>query len=287
MKKLILFFALAFLSINAQTMLPHMEKQTPEFKEYLIEHTIFTIWETVSNHTGSFEGEGTKINENFFEFDGNGNLLKAVYKASQAQIVSVDSFVYDQKFILRSVISYDHVNEFAEQPGIKTIRELSYDKAGRLSKIKIHTLSGNKKEDMGSYEYEYNPDGTIKKVSDKTKNNIYGEAMPQTDYFYDNGKLIKEESAVRIAEHEYDSYGMIVKTVESLEGGDGSTTEYFYDEEGKLERKTFKGLMTSGTSVYIYDFEGKLKAVQDSFILSQGAEPSLTLTEYYYNFQME
>lgn len=287
MKKLILFFALTFLSLNAQTMLPHMEKQTPEFKEYLIEHTIFTIWETVANHTGSFESEGNKINENFFEFDGNGNLLKAVYRASQAQIVSVDSFVYDKKFILRSVISYDLVNEFAEDPGIKTIRELSYDKEGRLSKIKIHTLSGSKKEDMGSYDYEYNPDGTIKKVSDKTKNNIYGEAMPQTDYFYKNGKLIKEESAVRIAEHEYDSFGMIVKTVESLEGGDGSTTEYFYDEDGYLVKKTFKGLMTSGTSVYIYDFEGKLKTVQDSFIFSPGDAPSLTQTEYFYNFELE
>lgn len=287
MKKLILFFFIAVLSLNAQSMLPHPDKQTPEFKKYLIDHTIFTIWETQANYTDSFEGTGNPLSENFFEFDGNGNLLKAIYKAAQAQIVSVDSFVYDKKFILRSVISYDLVNEFAEDPGVKTFRELSYNKEGRISKIKIHTISGSKREEMGSYEYEYNPDGTIKKVSDKTTYNIYGEAMPQTDYFYKNGKLVKEESAVRIAEHEYDSFGRIIKTVEALEGNDGSTTEYFYDDEGKLIEKTFTGLMTNGTSLYIYDFEGKLKAVQDSFFFSQGDAPSLTQTEYFYNFQME
>lgn len=286
MKQLILFFVISVLSLNAQTMLPYMEKQTPEFKQYLIDHTIFTIWETQANCLNSFETPGDPVGESFFEFDGNGNLLKATYKAPQMAVVSIDSFIYNDKFVLTQVVSYDPVNEYAEEKGVKTIRDLSYDKAGRLSKIKIHTISGSKKEDMGSYEYEYNPDGTTKKVSDKTKYNIYGEAMPQTDYFYANGKLVKEESAVRIAEHEYDAAGRKIRTVESLEGNDGYTLEYFYNEDGKLIQELSTGLFSHGTTVYEYDFEGKLKYKKESFNINEDTA-SLTLTEYFYNFQME
>jgi len=286
MKKLILLLFISIISVSAQTMLPCMEKQTPEFKKYLIDHTIFTIWETQANCLKSFDTPGDPLGESFYEFDGNGNLLKAIYKAPQMQVVSIDSFVYDQKFVLKTVVSYDLVNVYAEGKGSKTIREVSYDNAGRFSKIKIYSLTGNKREDLGYYEYEYNQDGTIKKVSDRTKFNIYGEAMPQTDYFYANGKLIKEESAVRTAEHEYDAAGRKIRTVESLEGNDGYTLEYLYDKSGNLIEERSSGLMTKGSTLYEYDFEGKLKYKKESFSIS-GDTPSLTLTEYFYNFQME
>ncbi len=286
MKKLILFLVISLISMNAQTMLPHMEKQTPEFKKYLIDHTIFTIWETQANCLNSFDTPGNPLGESFFEFDGNGNLLKAVYKAPQMAVVSIDSFVYDQKFVLKTVISYDLVNQYAEEEGAKTIREVSYDNAGRISKIKIHTLTGNKRDDMGYYEYVYNQDGTIKKVNDRTKYTVYGEAMPQTDYFYVNGKLVKEESAVRTAEHEYDASGRKIRTIESLEGNDGYTMEYFYDKTGKLIEEKTAGFMTKGSTLYEYDFEGKLKYKKESFSIG-GDTPGLTLTEYFYNFRME
>lgn len=108
-------------------------------------------------------------------------------------------------------------------------------------------IEDGKSRDCGSYDYEYNKNSSLKQITDNSKIYFMGDLMPRCNYIYDDsGNLIKEDSDVRSATHEYDSNGKIIKSVEIMEGMDPYTITYTYDKSGTLLKKKTESLTTFG-----------------------------------------
>jgi hypothetical protein len=266
--RVVLMFLLMAGASFAQHFIPFLEKQTPEYKKFLKLYHITNVLEQVISTDSTFITTPAPSSETLFTFDENGNLLKAKFKAFNYVLSTVDSFVYNKTGKLEKIVSYTIDGHASEGANITTVLDFIYSKEnGQLSKVLHKEIEDGKSRDCGSYDYEYNKNSTLKQITDNSKIYFMGDLMPRCNYIYDDsGNLIKEDSDVRSATHEYDSNGKIIKSVEIMEGLDPYTITYTYDKSGTLLKKKTESLTTFGDAEYMYAATGVLSSIQERWV---------------------
>lgn len=271
----------------AQHFIPFLDKQTPEYKNFLKLYHITNVLEQVISTDSTFITTPAPSSETLFSFDENGNLLKAKFKAFTYVLSTVDSFVYNKAGKIEKIISYTVEGHASEGANITTIRDFVYsNENGLLLKVMHKEIEDGKTRDCGSYDYEYNKNSTLKQITDNTKIYFMGDLMPRCNYIYDDrGNLVKEESDIRTATHEYDSQGRIIKSVEIMEGLDPYTITYTYDENGKPLTKKTESLTTFGDAEYMYAATGVLSSIQEKWVYGYDIPTTYINLSYSYNVE--
>lgn len=271
----------------AQHFIPFLDKQTPEYKNFLKLYHITNVLEQVISTDSTFITTPAPSSETLFSFDENGNLLKAKFKAFTYVLSTVDSFVYNKAGKIEKIISYTVEGHASEGAKITTIRDFVYsNENGLLLKVMHKEIEDGKTRDCGSYDYEYNKNSTLKQITDNTKIYFMGELMPRCNYIYDDrGNLVKEESDIRTATHEYDSQGRIIKSVEIMEGLDPYTITYTYDENGKPLTKKTESLTTFGDAEYMYAATGVLSSILEKWVYGYDIPTTYINLSYSYNVE--
>ncbi len=282
----LLFLLMAGVSL-AQHFIPFQDKQTPEYKNFLKLYKITNVLEQVISTDSTFITTPAPSSETLFSFDENGNLLTAKFRAFTYVLSTVDSFVYDKTGKIQSIVSYTIDGHASEGANITTILDFVYSKEnGLLQKVLHKEIEDGKTRDCGSYDYEYSKNSTLKQITDNTKIYFMGDLMPRCNYIYDErGNLVKEESDIRTATHEYDSHGKIIKTVEIMEGLDPYTISYSYDENGKLLKKKTENETTFGDAEYMYAATGVLSSIQEKWIYGYDIPTTYINLSYSYNVE--
>lgn len=280
----LIFLMFAGVSV-AQNFIPFQEKQTTEYKNFLKERKITTVLEQVISTDSTFIDTNEPSSETLFSFDENGNLLKANFRAFSYVLSTVDSFVYNKAGKLESIVSWTIEGHASEGANITTILDFVYSKEnGQLTKVMHKEIEDGKTRDCGSYDYEYNKNSTLKQITDNTKIVFMDEVMPQCNYIFDDqGKMVKEDSKIRTATHEYDSNGKLVKSVEIMEGLDPYTVTYSYDNSGSLLKKKTESLTTFGDAEYMYAATGVLASIQEKWIYGYDIPTTFLVYSYSYN----
>lgn len=271
----------------AQHFIPFLDKQTPEYKNFLKLYHITNVLEQVISTDSTFITTPAPSSETLFSFDENGNLLKAKFKAFTYVLSTVDSFVYNKAGKIEKIISYTVEGHASEGANITTIRDFVYSSEnGLLLKVMHKEIEDGKTRDCGSYDYEYKKNSTLKQITDNTKIYFMGDLMPRCNYIYDDrGNLVKEESDIRTATHEYDSQGRIIKSVEIMEGLDPYTITYTYDENGKPSTKKTESLTTFGDAEYMYAATGVLSSIQEKWVYGYDIPTTYINLSYSYNVE--
>lgn len=287
MARVVLMFLLMAGASLAQHFIPFLEKQTPEYKNFLKLYHITNVLEQVISTDSTFITTPAPSSETLFSFDENGNLLKAKFKAFTYVLSTVDSFVYNKAGKIEKIISYTVEGHASEGANITTIRDFVYsNENGLLLKVMHKEIEDGKTRDCGSYDYEYNKNSTLKQITDNTKIYFMGDLMPRCNYIYDDrGNLVKEESDIRTATHEYDSQGRIIKSVEIMEGLDPYTITYTYDENGKPLTKKTESLTTFGDAEYMYAATGVLSSIQEKWVYGYDIPTTYINLSYSYNVE--
>lgn len=287
MARVVLMFLLMAGATVAQHFIPFLDKQTPEYKNFLKLYHITNVLEQVISTDSTFITTPAPSSETLFSFDENGNLLKAKFKAFTYVLSTVDSFVYNKAGKIEKIISYTVEGHASEGANITTIRDFVYsNENGLLLKVMHKEIEDGKTRDCGSYDYEYNKNSTLKQITDNTKIYFMGELMPRCNYIYDDrGNLVKEESDIRTATHEYDSQGRIIKSVEIMEGLDPYTITYTYDENGKPLTKKTESLTTFGDAEYMYAATGVLSSIQEKWVYGYDIPTTYINLSYSYNVE--
>jgi len=285
--RVVLMFLLMAGATVAQHFIPFLDKQTPEYKNFLKLYHITNVLEQVISTDSTFITTPAPSSETLFSFDENGNLLKAKFKAFTYVLSTVDSFVYNKAGKIEKIISYTVEGHASEGANITTIRDFVYsNENGLLLKVMHKEIEDGKTRDCGSYDYEYNKNSTLKQITDNTKIYFMGELMPRCNYIYDDrGNLVKEESDIRTATHEYDSQGRIIKSVEIMEGLDPYTITYTYDENGKPLTKKTESLTTFGDAEYMYAATGVLSSIQEKWVYGYDIPTTYINLSYSYNVE--
>ena len=226
----------------------------------------------------SYDVHGRLISEEdiSYVYDNNGNLLEAVE---------------DDKEIIRE---YDELNRVIEKEENGRLSTYTYDMIGYKEKtvdpagniiIKEYDEAGRLKSVNEEVEYEYNVDGTLKKLVyangveeeyfynlDKTLNrlvNTNDDIIEEYIYEYDNAKNItKEISPDGTVISTYDALSRL-KTVNK----NGVTTTYTYDASGNRTREV-TGLKVND---YVYDHNNKLDQITEKI---SGGIISITIYTY-------
>lgn len=135
---------------------------------------------------------------------------------------------------------------------------------------------------------EYNSD------NQRTKDSDYNEAdklIGNVEYEYDvNGnmitKYIYEGEMEFIYHYQYDGQNRIISKAEDV--GEGTTqavfyvTNYFYDEEGRLDREEI--FATGEPYAYIvYEYDGAKKVKKEKYLIGTSKDSYLEGTEYEYD----
>ncbi|GAB1443736.1 hypothetical protein MASR2M39_25780 [Ignavibacteriales bacterium] len=287
MARVVLMFLLMAGATVAQHFIPFLDKQTPEYKNFLKLYHITNVLEQVISTDSTFITTPAPSSETLFSFDENGNLLKAKFKAFTYVLSTVDSFVYNKAGKIEKIISYTVEGHASEGANITTIRDFVYsNENGLLLKVMHKEIEDGKTRDCGSYDYEYNKNSTLKQITDNTKIYFMGDLMPRCNYIYDDrGNLVKEESDIRTATHEYDSQGRIIKSVEIMEGLDPYTITYTYDENGKPLTKKTESLTTFGDAEYMYAATGVLSSIQEKWVYGYDIPTTYINLSYSYNVE--
>lgn len=287
MARVVLLFLLIAGAGLAQHFIPFPDKQTPEYKNFLTTFKITNVLERVISTDSTFVNIPDPSSETLFSFDENGNLLKAKSQAFNYVHSAVDSFVYNKAGKLETIVSYTIQGHASEGADITTILEFVYSKEnGQLTKVLHKEIVDGKTRDCGSYDYEYNKNSTLKKITDNTKIVFLDEVMPRCNYFFDDrGNLVKEEADIRTATHEYDASGKIIKSVEIMEGLDPYTITYSYDESGSLLKKKTESETTFGDADYMYAATGVLATVQEKWLYGYDIPPTYLILTYSYNVE--
>lgn len=269
----------------AQLFIPHADKQTPEYKNFIAQYGMRNLLERVISTDSTFIDTEPATSETFFTFDNNGNLLTAKYKAFAYVVSGIDSFVYDKTDKLQKVISWSLEGDFNERMNIVTVREFVYsNETGLPIKVLHKEIEGDKVTDCGSYDYVYDSKNNLLKIVDNTTIYFMSEAMPRCNYIYDGrGNMIEEESDIRNAKYEYSPTGKLLKSVERMEGLDDYVTTYTYNDEGKLWKKITEGYSTFGEVEYAYAATGVLAAIHEKWTYGFDVAPSYFVYSYYYN----
>ncbi|MBK7865748.1 MAG: hypothetical protein IPJ75_01420 [Ignavibacteriales bacterium] len=285
MARVVLMFLIMAGAALAQHFIPFHDKQTTEYKDFLKLYKITTVLEQVISTDSTFVNIPDPSSETLFTFDENGNLLTAKFKAFNYVLSTVDSFVYNKAGKLQTIVSYTIEGHASEGANITTILDFVYSKEnGQLSKVLHKETEDGKTKDCGSYDYEYNKNSTLKQITDNTKIVFMEEVMPQCNYIFDDrGNLVKEDSKIRTATHEYDSNGKIVKSVEIMEGLDPYTTTYSYDKSGTLLKKKTESSTTFGDADYMYAATGVLSSIQEKWIYGYDIPTTYLVLSYWYN----
>lgn len=282
----LLFLLMAGVSL-AQHFIPFQDKQTPEYKNFLKLYKITNVLEQVISTDSTFVTTPDPASETLFTFDENGNLLKAKFKAFNYVQSTVDSFVYNEAGKLETIVSYTVEGHASEGANITTILNFVYsNENGQLLKVLHEEIEDGKTRECGSYDYEYNKNSTLKQIIDNTKIYFMGDMMPRCNYIFDErGNLVKEESDIRTATHEYDASGKIIKSVEIMEGLDPYTITYTYDENGKPLKKKTESLTTFGDAEYMYAATGVLSSIQEKWIYGYDIPTTYINLSYSYNVE--
>lgn len=285
MRRTILIFIIMASVGFAQHFIPHLDKQTPEFKSFLKEYGIKNLLEKLIPTDSTFIDNFDPASQTMFTFDKNGNILTAKSKGFSYVSSTVDSFVYNKSGKLEKIISSMTEGHASEGAGIISVREFVYSKdKGLITKVLYKEIENGKTRDYGSYDYEYDKKSVLKKITDNTKIVFMGEEMPRCDYIFDaKGKMVKEVSAARIAEHKYDAAGRILETIESVEGLDPYTITYTYDNDGKLLSKKSRSETSFGDVEYLYAATGVLSALQEKWVYGYDIPSTYFVTQYWFN----
>lgn len=269
----------------AQHFIPFQEKQTTEYKNFLKEFKITTVLEQIISTDSTFINTASPSSETLFTFDENGNLLKANFRAFNYVLSTVDSFVYNKAGKLEKIVSYTIEGHASEGANITTTLDFVYSKEnGQLTKVLHKEIEDGKTRDCGSYDYEYNKNATLKQITDNTKIVFMDEVMPRCNYIFDDrGNLVKEDSNIRTATHEFDANGRIIKSVEIMEGLDPYTITYSYDKSGILLKKKTESLTSFGDAEYMYAATGVLSSIHEKWLYGYDIPPTYLVTTYSYN----
>lgn len=199
-----------------------------------------------------------------YEYDSNNNLLKRTYTDECGNLVSTETFAYDEKGQLIQKI-YES-NGFEDQWSI--VYTYTYDKNGnllvddRVQSIGYHTRYEYTYDEGGApiKKTEYTPNGTYYYVweYDKAGNEILEKrsfADGTRDYMYSQ---IYDEAGNRIKTHY--QYGVSDEVV--------GETFYEYDEHGNLLKVTSEYSVTeySGYKLYYNPYSNPSAEFLDNFI---------------------
>ena len=231
-----------------------------EYKEYYINGLLskrITRNTDVIDYTYDIHGRLIEENDISYVYDNNSNLLEVNNENNETirSYDELDRVISKEESSLISTYVYDidgYKEKTTDPKGNIVIKE--YDKVGRLKDVNSEV------------EYEYNVDGTLKKLTyangvieeyyynqDKTLNkliNINDDIIEEYRYEYDlNKNIIKEITPEGIRISTYDNLNRI-KTVNE----NGVTTTYTYDAGGNRTREV-RGLKSKD---YVYDNGNRL-----------------------------
>ncbi|MFB4278558.1 DNRLRE domain-containing protein [Nonomuraea sp. MTCD27] len=154
-----------------------------------------------------------------------------------------------------------------------------YNDLGQQTERKVTAADGSLQRAL---EWGYHPDGKLKRHADQGGSS--GPPYPQTvsfDYLYDpNGNLKKVTDSSPNAtidqwDLEYDDLNQVQKITESLDGALKNTTSYGYNEIGSLIRRAHDKTIAD----YTYDARDLLDTMRNA---GSATDPSPRLTRYTY-----
>ncbi|GEM_PF-4848993 len=272
-----------------------------------------------------------------YEYDALDRLMKRIFPDNSTETFSYDelgrlrsaSNLETGNFTFEYNDSSDLITESISKPAVRTLR-FDYDSAGnRISRIdhksRVTVFAYDPLNRMeritaadGTYEFRYDEASRLtKKIlangvtmdfsydsADQLRSLVSrkasGQVLQEFGYDYDAvGSIRTKQSAIGMAEYEYDPAEQIIRENDPLAGvkpivydslgnrvSSGSvnyatnllnqytqaaSVSFTYDVAGRMETRTVPGI---GTTVYRYDFLGRLKEVQ---------KPDGTFVRYTYD----
>jgi hypothetical protein len=196
-----------------------------------------------------------------FTYDENGNQVGSnstyTYNYSdgkkQTSTNSVSNQYDKDNFLLRRIYQYNATGKDGTTTNSNTNTEHSYTD-GRLSKT-THNINDNGKVSNYSFSYEYSADGKLTKQS-TTYDNSY------TKYEWNGVKLQKMTHVDQVGNSsspflEYNSEGLLIKSIRTFGGGSTDEYRYQYDNSGQQIRFE-RYINTKPASAYTYEYDDKI-----------------------------
>lgn len=204
-----------------------------------------------TKHTTTTNGETIYADE--YTYDENGNMLKyaSLFQGAYNGLIEC---TYGENGNLLKRVMYDG----------RDIQEFTYDENNKLIKFSFNV--SNIQND--TWEYTYDEYGNI--LKEFRTNNMDGSTFAK-DYTYDeNGKLIKTETTDgEILTKEYNEKGLLIKETEIDSEGRTAINEYFYDDNGVLNKKVYHPANENMPTIeYTYDVNGNV--IKETDIDSDG-----------------
>lgn len=221
-----------------------------------------------------------------FSYDESGNQVgsnssyKYTYSDGKTQMSTNSiSNQYDKdNFLIRRVSQYNATGKDGATSNSNTNSEYTYNE-GRLSKT-THNINDNGKLSNYSFSYEYNAEGKLTKLS-TTYDNSY------TKYEWNGDKLQKMTYVDQVGNStspflEYNSAGLLVKSIRTYGGGSTDEYRYQYDNSGQQVRFE-RYINTKPSSAYAYEYDDKVNPNGQLYPTPKG-HPKIpdTQAEYVY-----
>ena len=202
----------------------------------------------------------------------NGNISSISWKAGEEQTTRGYRFTYDGLNRMK-MAEYGEGEQLASNPNRFNEEVTAYDKTGNILGIRRMGQTGAQEYGLvDNLTLNYNGN-QLTKVTDNAAGSAYGNGFEfkdgtdkETEYAYDTNGNLTQDLNRNIKDIQYN----FLNLPKRMEFGDGSTTEYLYDAEGRKLRTVHKADGKTTTT----DYAGNL--------IYENGKPIRLVTEYGY-----
>ena len=202
----------------------------------------------------------------------NGNISSISWKAGEEQTTRGYRFTYDGLDRMKKA-EYGEGEQLAYNPNRFNEEVTAYDKTGNILGIRRMGQTGAQEYGpVDNLALTYNGN-RLKKVTDNAAGSAYGNGFEfkdgadrETEYTYDENGNLTQDLNRNIEDIQYN----FLNLPQRIEFGDGSTTEYLYDAEGRKLRTVHRADGKTTTT----DYAGNL--------IYENGKPIRLVTEYGY-----
>ncbi len=211
-------------------------------QDYRIENpdSLYRMFQIRSEYIYTFTIDKKKISDSLIAqvntFDSIGRLIGRFNFDSKIKDLLKSKVVYeyhDRENKLKRSITTDNILGFTR------IKEYTYNEVGKLTETVSYTTDKNGRGDFNKYEYDN--EHKLKRIFGKT--GVSGAYLLKTENQYQNGWLEKSTDydekgeSVFYKQYFYDNSGRLKRQREYVNGRDGITLEYKYDDNGRCKER--------------------------------------------------